>query len=178
MPGGLWSHSAETHCVLIWSKTLNIILIVIWYKSPRHTLFVSEYPHLYDSPGDPSCRVRATTRPRVSTGQAGVGTQHLVLPAHYGSILPRPSVVYPAARDGAVHQPFLQVLPLWRVRRRPQGQVRPLCCFRFNMQAHIRYCSILIWSRFVLKLKLSQQSFLTCFIYYVFLWSFLSSSLV
>lgn len=76
-------------------------------------LFESILPNVsVEPPGGASRRDRATGRPTVSAGQGRAGAKHLVLPAHRGSVLPRTAVVGPAAGDGAVHQPFLQVLPL------------------------------------------------------------------
>lgn len=71
----------------------------------------------------------------MSAGQGRAGAKHLVLFAHYGSVLPGSSVCHSAARDGTVHQPFLQVFPLWWMCTRPKRQVGPQGTTRFKPQA-------------------------------------------
>lgn len=73
--------------------------------------FPTKHTTLSPAPGPDGCggeRATAGLSPR----QRAAGPQHLGVPAHHGSVLPRPPHRCPAEGDEGVHQPLLQVLSL------------------------------------------------------------------
>lgn len=117
--------------MLSTTEVLQIIfqVLVSIFSQAFNTLWMWELTDHYTTVclslflGVSRCRIRATTRPTVSSGPGRVGPEHLVLSSHHGSVLPRAAVEQPAAGDGAVYEPLLQVLPLRGMCRRSQEQV-------------------------------------------------------